>query len=161
MPSIGDLAEKIKSSLPGFLRAGGPGALIRGWEDKLWSLAPGFAGKLPWLKGKLVPLLGILSLVLISAVLVLIFSLASAGPAASPNEGPAEINFGPAPIPREELFLREEPDFLPPVILERERREAWTEDEAMPFWYDPLEDGEELWRERVEELIDDLLERVP
>jgi hypothetical protein len=162
MPSKADLAEKTKTFFRGFPRRalGGLGALINGWEDKLWSLlrVPGIPEKLSWLKGKLVPMLSALVLV---PLLIIILALILPRGSARAGEGPAAVNFGPAPIPREDLFLREEPDFLPPVILERERRDAWTGDDAAPFWYNPLEDGEELWREQVEKVIDDLLERVP
>jgi hypothetical protein len=154
---------------PGLLRdrirglaAGALGA-IRGWGEKLWSLLPGgIRQRLPWLEGKLV---------LILAVLVLAggFAVLAAGISGAPASGrpvpagpsPEAGIFNPLPIPPEDLFLPEEPDFLPPVILERERREAWTAEDAAPFWYNPLEEGEEEWRELVEEAIDDLLERVP
>jgi hypothetical protein len=66
-----------------------------------------------------------------------------------------------AVIPPEELFLPGEPDFIPGVILERERRASWKEKDAAPYWQDPLKNGEEQWRERVENSIDELLERVP
>jgi hypothetical protein len=64
-------------------------------------------------------------------------------------------------IPPDELFFPEEPDFLPGVILERERRDSWTAEDAAPFWYNPLETGEEQWWDRVEAVIDELLEHVP
>jgi hypothetical protein len=64
-------------------------------------------------------------------------------------------------IPPEELFFPEEPDFLPGPIPERERRKAWTAENAEPFWYNPLEKGEEPWRNRIESAIDELLEHVP
>jgi hypothetical protein len=31
----------------------------------------------------------------------------------------------------------------------------------MEFWQDPLKNGEEQWREKIESSIDDYLERVP
>jgi hypothetical protein len=65
------------------------------------------------------------------------------------------------PIPAEELFLPDEPDFLPGVLLERERRSSWTEHDADEFWQDPLKSGEEQWREKIEKAIDDFLERIP
>jgi hypothetical protein len=64
-------------------------------------------------------------------------------------------------VPPEEIFLPDEPDFLPGVMLGRERRTAWTVEDAAPFWQDPLKNGEEQWRKRVESGIDELLERVP
>jgi len=66
-----------------------------------------------------------------------------------------------APIPAEELFLPDEPDYIPGVLLKRDRRANWTEEDAMEFWQDPLKNGEEQWREKIESSIDDYLERVP
>jgi hypothetical protein len=64
-------------------------------------------------------------------------------------------------IPSEDLFLPDEPDFLPDIILERERREEWTDEDAMPFWQNPLKDGEEQWRDHIEKTIDEIMETVP
>ena len=64
-------------------------------------------------------------------------------------------------IPAEELFLGDEPDYLPGVLLERDRRESWTEQDAYEFWQDPLRTGEEQWREKIEAAIDEFLERIP
>ena len=66
-----------------------------------------------------------------------------------------------SPIPAGNLFLPEEPDYVPGVLLGRERRESWTEDDALLFWQDPLIYGEEKWREDIEAAIDELLEMVP
>jgi hypothetical protein len=64
-------------------------------------------------------------------------------------------------IPAEELFLGDEPDFLPGVLLERERRVNWNEQDAYEFWQDPLRSGEEPWRLKIEAAMDEFLERVP
>jgi len=64
-------------------------------------------------------------------------------------------------IPAEEIFLPEEPDFLPGVLLDRDRRTVWSEQDASEYWQDPLRAGEEQWREKIEAAIDELLERVP
>ena len=64
-------------------------------------------------------------------------------------------------IPAEDIFLPEEPDFLPGVLLDRERRTGWSEQDASEYWQDPLRAGEEQWREKIETAIDELLERVP
>jgi len=61
----------------------------------------------------------------------------------------------------EELFLPREPDFIPGVQIEREQRSAWTADDAAQYWQDPLKDGEEPWREQIEKVVDELMERVP
>ena len=66
-----------------------------------------------------------------------------------------------SPIPIEELFLPDEPDFVPGVIHERERRQSWTEDDAAEFWRDPLRFGEEQWRNNIENTVNKLLESVP
>ncbi|GHV95215.1 hypothetical protein AGMMS50293_15350 [Spirochaetia bacterium] len=96
-----------------------------------------------------------------AALVLLVFAAASllmqksAGEAAPAAVSPQVV------IPPEELFLPEEPDFVPGVMLERERRTAWTAEDAAPYWQDPLKNGEEQWRQRVELAIDELLERVP
>ena len=64
-------------------------------------------------------------------------------------------------IPPEELFLPEEPDFIPGILPEREQRVIWTAEDAAPFWQDPLINGEEPWRRQIETVIDQLMERVP
>ncbi|MDR1143461.1 MAG: hypothetical protein LBK77_04470 [Spirochaetaceae bacterium] len=61
----------------------------------------------------------------------------------------------------EDFFLPYEPDFVPDVLLEREPRNGWTEEDARPFWTDPLNGNEEAWRERIESGVDAILERVP
>jgi hypothetical protein len=66
-----------------------------------------------------------------------------------------------APIPAEELFLPDEPDYIPGVLLQRDRRSNWTEEDASEYWQDPLKNGEEQWREKIETSIDDYLERIP
>jgi hypothetical protein len=101
--------------------------------------------------------------------LILLISLLAAVLAANHTRGRAGSDpglgisdaLGPRPIPPEELFLPEEPDFLPEVLLERERRDSWTVDDARPFWVDPLEAGREVYIDRMSREIDTLLERIP
>ena len=64
-------------------------------------------------------------------------------------------------IPPEDLFLPEEPDFVPSFLPGQERRESWTEEDAAVYWQDPLGRGEEEWRNRIESVVDGILERVP
>jgi len=64
-------------------------------------------------------------------------------------------------IPPEDLFLPDEPDFVPNVMLEREKRTQWTADNAMPWWQDPLKDGEQEWRDQIEKTVDEIMENVP
>ena len=63
-------------------------------------------------------------------------------------------------IPPQEIFLPQEPDFVPGIILDREQRETWTAEDASPFWQDPLRTGEEPWRSHIETIIDELMEHV-
>ncbi|MDR0503642.1 MAG: hypothetical protein LBH16_10030 [Treponema sp.] len=78
-----------------------------------------------------------------------------------------EIPSGPVnvsrqiPIPAEELFLPDEPDFIPDVLLQREQRSVWNEKDASVFWQDPLASGEEQWRKKIETAVDELMENVP
>jgi hypothetical protein len=64
-------------------------------------------------------------------------------------------------IPPDDLFLPDEPDFIPGILLEREQRAAWTADDAAPLWQDPLRNGEEPWRDRIERTIGEIMESVP
>jgi len=64
-------------------------------------------------------------------------------------------------IPPEDTFLPDEPDFVPGVMLEREKRTQWTADDAMPWWQDPLKDGEQEWRDQIEKTVDEIMESVP
>ena len=64
-------------------------------------------------------------------------------------------------IPAEDLFLPDEPDFVPSVILERGKRTQWSADDAMPWWQDPLKDGEQEWRDQIEKTVDEIMESVP
>lgn len=159
MPFLPDMLTKLKNQ----------GAVLvdffKGLSGKLTSLFAAirergafFDGLFPGKRKRL--LFGLGAVLLLSLVLVLI--LMNRKPHSGPS--PVENLSGPIQdirIPREELFLPEEPDFLPGVLPERERREAWTAEDAAPYWRDPLKSGEEPWRDQVESVIDDLLERAP
>jgi len=101
------------------------------------------------------------------AVLVLIFAGIPLLTRDKPDERkPAASPAGNAParqgiIPPDELFLPNEPDFIPGVMLEREQRTVWTAADAAPLWQDPLKNGEEPWRNRIEKTIDEIMESVP
>jgi hypothetical protein len=147
----GDLVDALKDM------TGRAWGLITNWGEKLWTLLPvQVREKLPWLEGKMVFIPGGLACI----ILILAVSLGVSRRPARVN-GPVAAMFKPALIPPDQLFLPEEPDFLPGVILEREQRDAWTAEDAEPYWYNPLEQGEDEWRERVERVIDELLERIP
>jgi hypothetical protein len=104
--------------------------------------------------------LGALVLALLAVVLAALF--ASQGSRSVPAAGD-EISraFEIRPIPAEELFLPGEPDFLPGVVPERERREVWTAEDAAPFWTDPMDAGPELYVESIRKAVDEMMERIP
>ena len=91
--------------------------------------------------------------------LSVLLSMPRSGRQAATNE-PVRLNIV-SPIPAEELFLPDEPDYLPGVILERSQRSVWTDQDAAEYWQDPLRFGEEQWREMIEEAIDKFLESIP
>jgi hypothetical protein len=93
-------------------------------------------------------------------LLLIIAGLLKAGGGGRPAVPPAVSSPGVI-IPDDELFLPEEPDFIPGVLPERERLGNWTVEDVSPWWQDPLKNGEESWRGRIEMTIDELLERVP
>jgi hypothetical protein len=87
-------------------------------------------------------------------------SLLSKGASVKPAALPAS-SVAARRIPAEDLFLPDEPDFIPGVILEREKRTQWTADDAMPWWQDPLKEGEQEWRDQIEKTVDEIMESVP
>jgi hypothetical protein len=162
MPFLPDLLTKLKNlgaALAGFFKSLSGRflslfALIRG---KGLSAGVLFREKRKWLLAGLGAVLVLLVLSLAAALLITRRGSRAGLPAAEEPAGPVQ-GFH---IPREELFLPGEPDFIPGVLLERMPRETWTREDAAPYWQDPLKNGEEPWREQVEAAIDELLERVP
>ena len=59
-----------------------------------------------------------------------------------------------------DIFLPEEPDFLPDALLPRERRPSWTVEDARPYWTNPADAGKAFWLENAEKTIDTLLENI-
>ena len=64
-------------------------------------------------------------------------------------------------IPAEDIFVPDEPDFLPEVLLEKEQKKTWTEEDAAPFWTDPREDSEDALKANIKNQVDKLLEKIP
>jgi hypothetical protein len=104
--------------------------------------------------------LGIGIALLFLIIVMIVFGFAAGKGADRQVESMADV-FPDALIQAQDLFLPDEPDFLPSLIPERERRETWTGEDAGEFWYDPLGRGERLWRERARRTVDQLLESVP
>jgi hypothetical protein len=173
---LSDIVEKIKDRAAGLLAFAGhfadtvkdlaakAGEAVRGWGEKIWDLIPEAAHeKLSWFEKR--P-----HFLLLGPVFALVFLTVLIGTLAAPGPGSGGIPAGnlgelgffrDAAIPPEELFLPDEPDFLPGVIPEREQRKVWSVEDAEPYWYKPLSGGEEVWRERIKTVIDELLEYVP
>jgi hypothetical protein len=98
---------------------------------------------------------------LVLVLLICVAAVAMQKPPAADIPSRANVPVRPVLIPPEELFLPDEPDFIPGVLLGRERRLQWTPEDMTPHWQDPLKNGEERWRNSLELAIDELLERVP
>jgi hypothetical protein len=101
--------------------------------------------------------------VFLAVLVVIIMGLVMMGTQSNKNKRPiAESGLrGGYVIPPDELFLPDEPDFVPGVTLEREQREQWTASDASPYWQDPLRNGEQEWRDLIEKTVDDIMESVP
>jgi len=105
--------------------------------------------------------LAVICTVVFAVILTLSVIISLSGAEKDKERGGAERLTVLTPIPAEDLFYPDEPDYVPDVILEREKRTAWTEEDAAEYWQDPLRGGEEKWREKIEESIDEFLEHVP
>jgi hypothetical protein len=80
---------------------------------------------------------------------------------APPRSDAAEA-FQKRSVSPDEFFMPGEPDFVPDVILGREPSSGWTEEDARPFWTDPLdEEGDDAWKRRLDADMDALLEHIP
>jgi hypothetical protein len=110
--------------------------------------------KIPGTKERLILIGSAVAVLVVLGVIVMI-------PRSHTMPVPAVNNPDRVIIAPEELFIPEEPDFIPGVLLERERRTLWTADDAAQYWQDPLKNGEEPWREYIENTIDELMERIP
>jgi hypothetical protein len=64
-------------------------------------------------------------------------------------------------IKQDELFLPREPDFLPDVMLDRDPKTFWTDEDAEQYWKDALNDNPELWKNRIFNAVDDIMENIP
>jgi hypothetical protein len=137
-----------------------PLAFLGGLQSKLARIGSNL-GELLQTRRKLIllGLGGLLLFFLLCLIAVLVVTNRGSG---GGSDNSRELNevFRPRDIPPEDLFLPEEPDFLPGVLPERERREFWTPGDARPFWTDPAENYGP-WRDRVETMVDEYLERVP
>jgi hypothetical protein len=159
LPSwVYDFVARIKTVLGSLVQT-----MRQGAENVRVRVRPAFdrlAERLPPGKGRLI--IGV-SIVTFSAFVLVLVGVLSAR---SGRENRSPVTAGTVTamqgfILPDELYLPNEPDFVPGVLLEREQRSVWTASDAAPLWQDPLKTGEEPWRNRIEEAIDEIMESVP
>jgi hypothetical protein len=100
-------------------------------------------------------------LVLVVIVLVIVILSRSGGGPGSMGDSDAIAGLFENELSGEEFFLGEEPDFLPQALLERNRRDSWTAEDASPFWTDPMEEGPRAYEDLMKDVVDRIMERVP
>jgi len=97
---------------------------------------------------------GLCSLLVVSIVIAAIII------ALNPRQpSPAAANIPPGGIPPEELFIPDEPDFIPDFLLDREPRHFWSVDDIRPFWRSPGNPA--IWQDMIHSAVDELMESVP
>lgn len=171
MPAIRDLLAKMKSfpsAAVNFFRKAAERLARADIPGKLRGLirkpAQFIQQKIPGAKERLIfaCLAGAVCVLIFGALIIVANSSGGGGQSFSAADSKPETdNSARAVIPQTDIFLPDEPDFVPGIMLERERRTHWTTEDAAPLWNDPLRNGEEQWRERLEKEIDKLMERVP
>ncbi|MDR0494740.1 MAG: hypothetical protein LBG95_03830 [Treponema sp.] len=147
-------AVRVKSALRGFShKLAEKASELRAWMqlfvDKLLL-------RLPPEKRRMVAIASV-GFAVFLLVLAIIAPLAKGKPVS--REAPAALSM--RQIPPDELFLPNEPDFVPGIIPDREQRSMWTAHDARTLWQDPLQNGEEPWRNRIEKSIDEIMESIP
>jgi hypothetical protein len=137
---LGDFWYSLKWFLQGLVKKPLE-AVIKLFENKTYKMAA-------------VAFLGLL--VVIPLVIIL-----SANVARNTRQKVESAEFKPDVISEEEIFISDEPDFLPKVIFEETQRKSWDNSEAASFWTDPSGYSDTEWKSRITESLDGLLERVP
>ena len=141
-----------------FRRAADGSAELR---TRIQPAAKGLVERIPQEKRQMV-LIAAVGAVAVLVLLIVGVSLLSTGRSGGRGTPPPPPAASPrVSIPPDELFLPFEPDFVPGVILGRERRTEWTAEDVEPFWQDPLRGGEQQWRDMIEKTIDDIMGSVP
>jgi hypothetical protein len=64
-------------------------------------------------------------------------------------------------VAEKDLFIPDEPDFLPPVMLEQTQKQVWTSADVSEFWTGAREFSADFWRSGISASIDRLLEPLP
>ena len=165
MPAINDLLKKAKtipSAIGNYYKKFAENTGKINFPEKVLGIinkVSQFLNKIFPDKKKRLIFAGITAAVLLLIISVMAVMIGTSG--RQQNTGSEFLSSQRTIIPPEDLFLPDEPDFVPGIMLERERRTEWTTQDATPFWQDPLKDGEEQWRKQIELSIDELMESVP
>ena len=61
-------------------------------------------------------------------------------------------------IAPEELFIPDEPNFVPDFLLEREPRHFWSVEDIRPYWRTP--GAQEFWQGIIRSTVEELMENV-
>ncbi|MDR0586852.1 MAG: hypothetical protein LBG26_06400 [Treponema sp.] len=119
-----------------------------------------FSKAVLFIKSHLVAAACVCGAVFIVLMLLVVLALVKLVPEKQ-NTAAGEAVLSPPSLSPEDFFMPPEPDFVPPILLEREPRDGWSEEDARPFWTDPMEENAGTWRRRIKEGVDELLENVP
>ena len=149
----------------------GLGTIFENIGEKTRTLLSGFSSLSSKIQGKAIKdkikinpkiMLIITGALGIIIVLLLVLAIVSRHKTGSPEQSAySDTSIQREKLPSDDFFLPYEPDFVPDVLLEKEPKGSWTEEDARPFWTNPLDGNEAVWRKRIESGIDSLLEKVP
>jgi hypothetical protein len=115
----------------------GIGELVSGFGEKV-KAAP--AKMAAFIHERRVYAFCVVGAILIILVLLIILQIVKHEPAkAAVAPAPYSAGSAPASVKPSDFFMSDEPDFVPGVLLGREPADGWVEEDARPFWTDPLE----------------------
>jgi hypothetical protein len=97
----------------------------------------------------------------IAVIVAMMLVLTRIGRARRTRDSEAVTELFRMELPPEELFLDDEPDFLPELLPERERRDSWDAGDVRPYWTDPGDEGAGVYEDMMGAVVDGIMERVP
>jgi hypothetical protein len=101
-------------------------------------------------------LIGLGALVVLFLILAITVGVSSSKKRRMASPDTVERNLA---IPKEELFIPAEPDFVPEFIFEREKRRFWSLEDIRQYWRTP--DSGDRWRDEIKSAVDKLMEGIP
>jgi hypothetical protein len=109
---------------------------------------------------KIVPfLIAALVIVLVVPIVMLFFANRQKTEEAA-TQAQKRTMFTGLSIPKEDLYLPDEPDYLPPAVI-RERERSWSPEKAGEWWTNPANIGDDRMIERVRDDVNAILDKVP